>query len=42
MEVDLDDLVTSVKFIISYFHLNATYENDIESYNKDIDLEYKK
>ena len=42
MEVDLDDLVTSVKFIINYFHLNATYENDIESYNKDIDLEYKK
>ena len=42
MEVELDDLVTSVKFIISYFHLNATYENDIESYNKDIDLEYKK
>ena len=42
MEVDLDDLVTSVKFIISYFHLNVTYENDIESYNKDIDLEYKK
>ena len=42
MEVELDDLVTSVKFIISYFHLNATYENDIESYNKDIKLEYKK
>ena len=42
MEVDLDDLVTSVKFIINYFHLNATYENDIESYNKDIELEYKK
>ena len=42
MEVELDDLVTSVKFIINYFHLNATYENDIESYNKDIDLEYKK
>ena len=38
MEVELDDLVTSVKFIISYFHLNATYENDIESYNKDIEL----
>lgn len=42
MEVELDDLVTSIKFIINYFHLNATYENDIESYNKDIDLEYKK
>lgn len=42
MEVDLDVLITSVKFIVDYIHLNATYEDDIESYNKDIELEYKK
>jgi hypothetical protein len=42
IDVDLEVLISSVKSIIDFSNLNVTYEDDIESYNKDIELEYKK
>jgi hypothetical protein len=42
IDVDLEVLISSVKSIIDFSNLDVTYEDDIESYNKDIELEYKK